>query len=30
MSINDIYEKLKLIKPILSTDGINMLKGLLQ
>ena len=25
MSINDIYEKLRLIKPILSTDGINIL-----
>ena len=25
MSINDIYEKLRLIKPILSNDGINIL-----
>lgn len=25
MSVNDIYEKLRLIKPILSNDGINIL-----
>lgn len=25
MSANDIYEKLKLLKPILSNDGINIL-----
>lgn len=25
MSVNDIYEKLKLIKPILYNDGINIL-----